>query len=96
MTTEIIPFGKRIVVEPMTSLSSDHWAGIGTVVRLGTGRFARNGQHLSYTFRTAPGDLVLFPASAGTQFSNANKRYLIIDEDDLLGYQAPAEPPGCS
>jgi len=55
----------------------------GTVVAVGPGKTAENGQKIAMTVKA--GDLVLFSKYAGTEVKIDGEEHMIMREDDILG-----------
>jgi chaperonin GroES len=96
-TPKICPLYDRIVVEPMEAESKSAGGIVipdtadkdkpmrGTVLAIGTGKYVDGKIH---PLQVKVGDEILFGKYAGTNVKFADKEYLIMREEDVMGVLA--------
>lgn len=89
----IEPIGSRILVEPrkketktLTGIyiptNENKTQQIGTVISVGEGHMLENGKRAPLSVKA--GDIVIFASYAGTNITDKDKNYLILEERDIL------------
>ncbi len=90
----IKPLGNRVVIEPAKEEAATS-SGIvlpetsekrpvkGTVIAVGPGKLTEKGERLPMSVKE--GDKVIFSEYSTTEFKEGDKKYLVVQEDDILG-----------
>ena len=88
------PLGNRVVIEPIDTEEQVSAGGIyipdtakekpqeGVVVAVGPGRLSDEGTRIP--MEIAVGDKVVYSKYAGTEYTEGDKDYLVVREDDIL------------
>lgn len=90
----IKPLGNRVVVEPVKEETATP-SGIvlpetsekrpvkGTVIAVGPGKLNEKGERLPMSVKE--GDKVVFSEYSTSEFKEGDKKYLVVQEEDILG-----------